>query len=618
MALRHIIVGTAGHIDHGKTALVKALTGTDTDRLEEEKRRGISIELGFAHLDLSADLRLGFVDVPGHERFVRNMLAGATGIDLALLVVAADESIKPQTREHFSICKLLNIRSGVVALTKSDLVGQDALELVQLEIAEMTAGSFLENAEVIPVSAVTGLGLAELRTALARAAGLLPERSVEGHARLPIDRSFSMKGFGTVVTGTLISGSICIEDELEVYPLNKRVRVRGIQVHGNTVERALAGERTAINLAGIEPGEAARGMTLAAPGLFRPVRQIDCAFDLLPGAQPLKHRAPVHLHAGTAAVEAEARLIVSLDPLQPGRSAHVRFLLQDPLLMLPGDRFIVRRFSPVVTIGGGRVVGIHTPKRMRRADLAERIRFLDSGTPEAVLQLMLQDSPGGASVADLVARTGMTAAAIRALANVAQQAEWIVDPSWAKDNTARLKATIESFHKKEPLKPGIPKAQLQSEVLQGAPAFLLDQLLKTPEIMVEGEVVRLATHKVAFQEDEQEAMARLEQIFEKAGLAVPPLKEALAQAGVDADKARTLLQILLRERRLLRISEEMVFHARAISTLRGMLASHRGQRFNVAEFKEWTGVSRKYAIPLLEYLDRERLTRREGDIRAVL
>src|SRR4051795_6717825 len=327
--MKNIIVGTAGHIDHGKTALVKALTGIDADRLEEEKRRGITIDLGFAHVQLTPAFRLGFADVPGHQRFVRNMLAGVGGIDLVLFVIAADESIKPQTREHFDICRLLGILRGVVALTKSDLVDEDILGLVRLEVEELVAGSFLEGAPIVPVSSTTGAGLEELRAALVRVAGATTEKDPRGHFRLPIDRAFTIKGFGTVVAGTLVSGAIEKEQEVELHPAGRRLRVRGVQVHGSSAGRAVAGQRTAVNLADIEPADLARGDVLSEPGRFRAVKQIDARLDLLPSAKPLKHRAPVHFHAGTAEIEAEVRLLESRAAMQPGTSAWVRIVLRD-------------------------------------------------------------------------------------------------------------------------------------------------------------------------------------------------------------------------------------------------------------------------------------------------
>ncbi len=624
-SMQHLIVGTAGHIDHGKTALVKALTGIDTDRLEEEKRRGISIDLGFAHLDLNPRLRIGFVDVPGHERFVKNMLAGVAGIDLVLLVIAADESIKPQTREHFDICRLLGIRHGLIALTKSDLVEHDLLDLCRLEVEDFVAGSFLEGAPMIPVSAITGQGLDDLRAALERLAARVAGKDASRAPRLPIDRSFSMKGHGAVVTGTLISGSLALQDELELYPITKRVRVRGVQVHGSPVERAQAGERTAVNLAGVDSSEVQRGMALAPPGLFRTTRQVDCVFDLLPGAHPMKHRAPVHFHAGTAEVEAEARLISSLEPMRPGTRANVRFLLRDPLLLLPGDRFIVRMFSPVVTIGGGVVLDIAAPVRIRRAELAARLAKLVDAAPADRVALLVAESKHGMSVSELVARTGLLPAEIRKIGEAGEFVylpdphSWLAARAWAGQKIAQFRDVLKDFHRKNPLQPGLAKEELRSRELAGAPAFLFDALLgRAADIIAEGENVRLSSHRVALKQDEEEAVGKIEGLFRQGGLAVPATPEVLAKSGVEPARARSLLQILLRNRKLVRVGEDLIYHASAIETLRQMLAARKGVRFSVTEFKDWTGVSRKYAIPLLEFLDRERITRREGDSRIVL
>ena len=622
---QHIIAGTAGHIDHGKTALVKALTGIDTDRLEEEKRRGISIDLGFASLDLSPHLRIGLVDVPGHERFVKNMLAGAAGIDLVLLVIAANESVMPQTREHFDICRLLGIRHGIVALTKSDLAGPDLLGLVRLEVEELVAGSFLEGAPIVPVSATTGAGIDDLRAALERTAASIAGKDATRYPRLPIDRSFSIRGHGAVVTGTLISGVIALHDELELYPAGKRARVRGLQVHGAPAERAQAGERTAVNLAGIDSSEARRGMALAPPGLFRATRQVDCLFDLLPSAHPLKHGAPVHFHAGTAEVEAEARLLSSLDPVLPGERAYVRFLLRDPLLLLPGDRFIVRMFSPVTTIGGGAVLDIAAPARTRRASLAQRLAKLDGASPRDRVALLVAESKHGSGVPDLVARTGFLEAEIRALGEspefvyVPAPHSWLVSRAWADEKVDKFREVLEDFHRRNPLQPGLAKEELRSRELPEAPAFLLDALLaRADAIVAEGEFVRLASYRVVFKHDEEEAVEKIEVLFREGGLAVPSTPQVLAKSGVETARARALLQILIRNRKLVRVGEDLIYHASAIQTLRQTLSARKGVRFSVAEFKDWTGVSRKYAIPLLEFLDRERLTRREGDARLVV
>jgi len=545
------------------------------------------------------------------------MLAGASGIDVVLFVIAADESIKPQTREHFEICRLLGIPRGVIALTKCDLVDQDILDLVRLEVEEFVRGSFLEAAPVIPVSSTSMLGMHELRAALDEAAGGIAGKDVSRYPRLPIDRSFSMRGHGAVITGTLISGSLAIDDEVELYPAGIRARIRGLQVHGSPAERARAGERTAVNLGGVDAKDARRGMTLAPPGLFRATQTIDSSFELLAGAHPLKHRAPVHFHAGTAEVEAQARLIASLDPMKPGTRAHVRFVLREPLLLLPGDRFIVRMFSPVVTIGGGVVLDIAAPGRLRRAQLDQRLTNLESGNRVSIL---VNESEFGLSAAQIVARTGMRASEIGEPAGVVRlQGDWLVASAWIERTLAKFREILKDFHRKNPLQPGLAKEALRSRELVGAPAFLLDALLaRANDIVAEGENVRLASHRVALKEDETAATEKIEAQFRDGGLAVPSTQEVLAKSGVEAARARPLLQILLKNRKLIRVGDDLIYHASAVESLRKTLAARKGARFSVADFKDWTGVSRKYAIPLLEYLDREHVTRREGDQRIVL
>jgi selenocysteine-specific elongation factor len=621
--MKNVVAGTAGHIDHGKTALVKALTGIDADRLEEEKRRGITIDLGFAHMQLTPSLRLAFVDVPGHERFVKNMLAGVGGIDLALLVVAASESVKPQTREHFDICRLLGVPRGVIALTKADLVDGDTLALARAEVEELVAGSFLEGAPIVPVSSVTGAGLDELRRELARVAGSVPARDPAGWFRLPIDRVFSVKGAGVVVTGTLISGTVGREQEVEVYPSGRRLRVRSVEVHGSKAERAVAGQRTALNLADAEVSELARGDVLAEPGRFRAVKQIDCRLDLLRSATPLKQRAPVHFHSGTAEIEAQVRLLGDSPALaqQPGSRAWVRIILRDAALLLPGDRFIIRRFSPVTTIGGGMIVDSGAG---RQPGVSARLTVLASADAAARIALLVREAKFGTGMRELVARTGMLETAIADAAARApvivlgQPQPWYVDRAWFEAAREHLAETVREFHRTNPLAPGIGKEDLRARELPGAPAFLLDELLAQGRPIVEGSLVRMPDHQVALKDDEEQARAAIERAFEQAGLATPALAETLAKSGVEPARARSLLAILLREKKLVRIGEDLVFHQAAIRTLRAMLAARKPARFTVGDFKNWTGVSRKYAIPLLEYLDRERVTRRDGDVRVIL
>jgi selenocysteine-specific elongation factor len=614
--IKNVIAGTAGHIDHGKTALVRALTGIETDRLKEEKERGISIELGFAHLDLSQNLRVGLVDVPGHERFIKNMLAGVGGIDFVLFVIASDESIKPQTREHFDICRLLAIPRGIVVLTKADLVDKDILELVRLEVDEFVKGSFLESAAVIPVSSLTGIGIQELRGEIQKLALAVREKDATQHFRLPIDRAFSMRGFGTVVTGTLISGAVKAEQDVELFPGGRRLRVRGVQVHGKSVARASAGQRTALNLAGVETSELRRGMMLAEAGQLKETVQIDCSFELLASAKPLKHRAPVHFHAGSAEVEAEVRLLDRSEPMKPGSGGYIRLRLREPLQLLPGDRFIVRMFSPVSTIGGGTVLDIAAPRRGG----VERLKTLQGSELSEQVALLVRESKHGLSLRELMARTGrQDGALVKAAGSVIVADSWFFDPQWANQRIEAVQNLLKQYHRANPLLPGLSKEAVRSRVLPNAPPFLLDVLLaRAKTVATSGDLLHLTSHKVAFQRDEEEAAQRILAAFESAGLSVPGVAEVLGRSGVEAARAKTILQLLLREKKLFRISDDLVFHPAALGTLRALLAQRKGARFSVPEFKDWTGVSRKYAIPLLEFLDRERVTRREGDERVVV
>ncbi len=632
--MKHVIVGTAGHIDHGKSALVEALTGTHPDRLEEEKRRGITIDLGFAFLDLEG-VRLGFVDVPGHERFVRNMLAGVGGIDVVLLVIAADESIKPQTREHFDICRLLAIPRGLVAITKADLVEPDVIGLVRLEVEEFVRGSFLEGAPVVGVSAKTGAGLDALRHELLRVAQEAPEKDSSRYFRLPVDRAFAMKGFGTVVTGTLVSGSVKIEDEMELFPARRRVRVRGLHSGGKPIERADAGQRTAVNLAGIELEDVRRGMVLAAPGRFEPARRLDARITLLPSARPLKNRSRVHFHQGTAETVAEIVLLES-DPLAPGASALVQLRLDDPVLVLPGDRFILRQFSPVVTIGGGIVLDNYAP-RHRRSDssVAPFLRTLEGGSREEILAARAAAEPGGLGLAQIVARTGWLELEVRDAAAhlaaagrlrvLAEQPLVVAAAEAFAKCAASLQEEIERFHKANPLLPGMSKEELRGRAAAVVRPELfraaLDHLVAAKQVALLGDLVQRAGRDISLQPEEARAKEQIEREFERAGLAVPHLAEVLAKLPVESGRAQKLLQLSLREKVLVKVADDLVFHRSALERLRGLLAGYkreRGERLPIAAFKELTGASRKYAIPLLEFLDREGVTRRVGDERVIL
>ena len=631
-AMKSVIVGTAGHIDHGKSALVKALTGTDPDRLQEEKRRGITIDIGFAHLELPSTsgepLRLGFVDVPGHERFVRNMLAGIGGIDLVLLVIAADESIKPQTREHFDICRLLGIGRGITVLTKSDLVDRDTLEVVRLEVEEFLRGSFLEGAPILAVSSKTGTGLPELKQALVQSAQAVRQRDSAALARLPIDRVFVMKGFGTVVTGTLIAGAIRKEEELEVFPGQKRARVRGLQVHGLAAEQATAGQRTALNLAGLDKDELARGMMLVPPAALRTTSRIDVSLALLPSARPLKDRARVHLHAYTAETVAEVVLYGGRQ-LAPGHSGFAQLRTADPLLLLPGDRFILRQFSPVVTIGGGTVLDAAPLAGKGSKEKAEALLpVLAKGiAPEILLARVARRGHSGLLLSDATAETGWRPAEIQAqIALLKSQLllfgnVLIAADAFAQAQSAALTA-IQEFHRANPLVAGISKEELREKLGLRSEVFsaVADALVRQKKIELSGEQVRAAGRTMVLKDEEAESKRAIEQAFAAAGLKVPALKDVLAGLRVDKSRAQKIVTLLLRDRVLVKISDDLVFHRSALDELRQRVAAHKPKsaRIGVADFKDLTGVSRKYAIPLLEYLDRERVTRRVGDAREIL
>jgi selenocysteine-specific elongation factor len=464
-----------------------------------------------------------------------------------------------------------------------------------------------------------------LRTELERAAAEVAEKDASRHFRLPIDRVFSMKGFGTVITGTLISGLVRKEQEVEIHPIGRTARVRGVQVYGCPAERATAGQRTALNLADVEPADLDRGMMLAAPGAFHASREIDCALELLPSAKPLKHRAPVHFHAGSAEIEAQVRLLDAGPTLRPGAKAFARMILREPALLLPGDRFIIRMFSPVITIGGGVVLDNAGVRYRKKADAAARLAAISQADPAGLVSILVRESAFGIGLAALVARTGLLASEIESIAagarfiTLRQPEFWVMDADWFRSTIERFVKEVREFHQNNPLAPGIARQDLRGRRLPNAPVFVLDALLAAAkQIVVQGDIVRLATHKLVLREEEERASSAIESAFELAGLAVPALTEVLAKSGIELKRARSILQILLRDKKLVRVTDDLVFHQSAIGALKALLSNHRAERFSVPAFKDWTGVSRKYAIPLLEYLDRERVTRREGDERIVL
>jgi selenocysteine-specific elongation factor len=563
------------------------------------------------------------------------MLAGAAGIDVLLLVIAADESIKPQTREHFDICRLLGVQRGVVALTKSDLVDGETLELVRMEAEEYLRGSFLERAPLVSVSAKTGAGLGELKKALSEAAASASAKDVARYFRLPIDRAFAMKGFGSVVTGTLISGSVGPGDEVELFPGGERLRVRGVQSGGKSMERATPGQRTAVNLAGIEHTALKRGMVLASPGKFRKTRRIDVRLELLPSARKLKQGSRLHFHAGTAETIAEVFFHGERE-LPPGGSALANLKLQDEVLVQPGDRFIVRQFSPVVTIGGGAVLDPLARRPMLRdTGRAAFLETLERGNHEEIVAAMTERALLGLGHEEIVARTGWTEKEIRAALEklqttgrvriVSNEPLVLVSGKLYEEVRKKITEKVEKFQKENPLLPGIPREDLRASLGKRVRAetfrAALEELAAQKKLDTQGELVKKAGSEIALLPEEAKAKEQIEAAFASASLAVPSVKEVLAKLTVEARRAEKLLQILLREKNLVRVSPELIFHRQALAQLKDQLSNYKkakGDRITVPIFKELTGITRKYAIPLLEYLDRERLTRRVGEERVIL
>ncbi len=606
---------------------MRALTGTDPDRLKEEKERGITIDLGFAHAALAEDVVASFVDVPGHERFVRNMLAGAHGIDAVLLVVAADESVMPQTREHFEICRLLGIRRGLLALSKCDLADGDLQAAAELETRELVAGSFLEGAPIVRVSARTGEGLETLRRALLAIARETRPRPSTGLVRLPVDRAFSIKGFGTVVTGTLVGGEVGPGEELEILPSGRQARVRGVQVHGEAVERASAGERTALNLAGVEVGEVARGDVLARPGTLRATSMLDVDLSLLGGARPLRDGARVRIHAASAEVLGRVALL-GHKALEPDASSVAQLRLESPLVAARGDRLVLRSYSPAQTIAGATVLDPSPPRRSAEAGPVARLRGLT--TPEAAE--VFAETAGGAGLATplLAARLGLPAATLLAALGerpglaVLGQGSLIVARRALASLAERTLEVLEAFHGEHPLRPGMPREELRERAFAGVPPLVFEHVLRGLEgaarVRPLPDLVALAGHEIRLSAGEDEARQLLIGRAREAGLSgveIGPLAESAAQ---DPHLLERVARVLVAERVLCRVGEVLLVHEQHLQALklavRGRWPS--GARLEVAGFKELTGLSRKYVIPLLEYLDRERVTRRLGGDRVVL
>jgi selenocysteine-specific elongation factor len=611
-----------------------ALTGTNPDRLKEEKLRGITIDLGFAHLDMG-DVQLGFVDVPGHERFVKNMLAGVGGIDLVLLVVAADESIMPQTREHFDICRLLGIRAGIVVVTKTDMVEKELIGLVEDEIHETVAGSFLEGARIIPVSAKTGEGIPDLREALREIALGVAPRPADRLLRLPVDRAFTIKGFGTVVTGTLTSGELLRDQEVELIPGGPTARVRGIQVHGQQNEKALAGQRTAINLQGVELSQVRRGMVLTLPGRFHATQLIDVRLDMLGSARPLRNLRKVRFHHGTAEVLARVALL-GRDTLEPSGSGYAQLRLDSPIFCLHGDAFIVRQFSPTITIGGGRVLNPQPAKhRSSDARALEALGLLDTAGMQQKVPVLIETHPRQACDLDeLNSLIGLPQSGLREICSELSRAGKLVLvpgprfivllPALAERLANETVAQISRFHENNPLLKGISREELRKKLYSELPPevfrFSLDRLVAARRISLLEETVSLFGREVQLTAGGQELRARIEDMYRKAGYQPPQFSDLTAALQSDSEEVKKIYFWMLKEKILIRIADDLAYHRETLEAIRQTIRASfaPGEKFGVAEFKDLFALTRKHAIPLLEYLDRERFTRRQGNDRVLL
>ncbi|MBC8316699.1 MAG: selenocysteine-specific translation elongation factor [Desulfobulbaceae bacterium] len=632
--MREIVLGTAGHVDHGKTSLVRALTGIDTDRLKEEKKRGITIELGFAYLDLPCGHRVGVVDVPGHERFVKNMVAGAAGIDLVAFVIAADEGIMPQTREHFEICHLLGIQNGFIVITKADMVEPEWLELVQEEVREYFAGSFLEGVPMVTVSSTKGTGISDVRDLLDKMVSTWEFTEAYGPFRLSIDRIFNMKGFGSVITGTSLSGRIGIGDDVLIYPQLKQGKIRGIQVHGKSVDMVEAGNRTAINLQGLEKEMINRGDVLASPGCLRSSYILDAGFLYLStNEKPLKNRTRIRVHLGTKEIMGRVVLLED-DELTPGKETNIQILLEEPVSVWADDYYVIRSYSPVATIGGGKIFNGCAIKRKRfREQNKQAFQIYRKGSLEERIQFHVMESDiAGITEDDLAVRMGMFGnrfkkilsgpISARKIVVVDSDQQLLVDVEVYDRIREGICEQLSSYHTKSPLKLGMAKEELRNLVNPGLGAKLfqlcLNDLTRKGRIAQEEGVIRLAEHQVSLKADEKVLRKDMEKLFSDAGLTAPTIKEVLSRFS-DAPKqlVRDVLSVLVKENLVTKVTDDLYFSTSSLMKLESDLIGflEKEGEIDAPRFKDLTGLTRKFSIPLLEYFDKIKLTLRVGDKR---
>lgn len=633
--MKKIVLGTAGHIDHGKTTLIKRLTGVDCDRLKEEKERGITIELGFTSLSLPGGQRVGIVDVPGHEKFVKNMVAGVGGIDGVIMVIAADEGVMPQTREHLDICRLLSVKHGVIALTKADMVDQEWIELVSEDLKKAVKGTFLENAAIIPVSSTTGEGVDTLLSAVENMIADIPEKPSSGISRLPIDRVFSMKGFGTVVTGTLFAGKLKVGDEVEIVPENIKTKIRGAQVHGQQVETVIAGQRTALNLQGIEKGLIKRGDLVSLPSTVVASRRIDVWFHHLSSApRPLKNRTIVRFHSGTSEIFGRVTLL-DRDELKPGESTFVQLFLEKKTALFPGDCYVIRSYSPVYTIGGGEIIDNLPLKHKRFSD--ENIKALEILKQRDLKQIILlfsrQAGFKGFDYELLQVRCGTEIKKLSAeTEKMFSQGELILYhknprqialPSVVNDLGLLIKKILETFQKEQPLKMGLLKEEIRTKLPKETDPklylFVMERLIKNKEIVLTDEFLALPGHRPKLKSDQKGLKNQLVSFYKKGGITPPTVKELVEKLKTSEKELLSILNVLVREEVVMKLNEEIYYEKSALKMLTEKAVSLMLEQdeLTIKSFKNLTGLSRKFMIPFFEHLDKTKVTFRKGDKRVL-
>ncbi|MEA3486215.1 MAG: selenocysteine-specific translation elongation factor [Thermodesulfobacteriota bacterium] len=629
--MKHIILGTAGHVDHGKTALVKALTNIDTDRLKEEKERGITIELGFAPLTLANGQKIGIVDVPGHEKFVKNMVAGAGGIDLVVMVIAADEGVMPQTREHLEICELLGINRGLVALTKTDMVDEDWLALVQEDIRAFLEGTFLESSPIIPLSSITGAGLPDFLAALGEIISTLDERTDSGLFRLPVDRVFTMKGFGTVVTGTLASGRIKVGDTVEIMPSGAKAKIRGIQIHNEASQVAEVGQRTAINLQGTNRTTIERGYVLTRVSTFEASSRLDIHMKYLSGAgRKLKNRTLVRFHTGTS--ETISRIILpEREKIEPGEETYAQIIPKTPVVAMSGDRFVIRSYSPITTVAGGEIIDPLAKKRRKHTIPGEEER-LHRGTGREKTDIILERTGlDGIPSRSLSIRTGLSPGEQeKILENMLSKKDAllldrderrVVSSRIYRDFQDRVTSAVEAYHKKHPLKEGLSREELRTTLGGYIDPRLFNKAIRDLEdngkIVAEKENVRIEGHRVNLKDKEIQLREEIAGIYRDSGLTPPSTKEIMEKFSKERKTVTDILAVMTNAKALVRVNEDLYFYKESIDRLkkdyRELLI--RDGKASPASFKEMTGLSRKFIIPLMEFFDKTKLTIRVKDHR---